>query len=296
MSLESLLDAWKRSPLKSSRLLLLLALADAADDEGWSSPKVHWLAERARVKPRQAQRILRDLEANGTLEVRAGSGRGHASSYRLRLEKQTEKGVPHDTLSSGKGVADDTLSLQKGGAHVTLSPKKGDTDDTLSARKDVADDTLSVPLAPPFPPFPPNPQYPLIPLTPPEKQKQQQETFGLRPLTGPQSGVLQVNLLLEEAGVPLPSPAQIGLWSKTLGGVQSLLALLGRLVQAGLANKREPIAYVHRVVMEQSASPARPEPGKTLDARAGRELLRAAGADEIRWQQALEIIADTEEP
>jgi len=41
--------------------------------------------------------------------------------------------------------------------------------------------------------------------------------------------------------------------------------------------------------------PARPEPGRTLDARAGRELLRAAGADEIRWQQALEIIANTEE-
>jgi hypothetical protein len=104
-----------------------------------------------------------------------------------------------------------------------------------------------------------------------------------------------VNLLLEEAGVPLPSPAQIGLWSKTLGGIESLLDLLGRLVQAGLANKREPIAYVHRVVMEQAANPARPEPGKPLSARAGRELLRAAGADEIRWQQALEIIANTEE-
>lgn len=95
--------------------------------------------------------------------------------------------------------------------------------------------------------------------------------------------------------MPLPTPAQIGLWSKTLGGIESLLVLLGRLVQAGLANKREPIAYVHRVVMEQTARPARPEPGRTLDARAGRELLRAAGVDEIRWQQALEIIANTEE-
>ncbi|MFL6293859.1 MAG: hypothetical protein ACJ759_23440 [Thermoanaerobaculia bacterium] len=104
-----------------------------------------------------------------------------------------------------------------------------------------------------------------------------------------------MNLLLEEAGVPLPSPGQIGLWSKTLGGVEPLLELLGRLVQAGLANKRKPIDYVHRVVMEQAASPASPEPGRPLSARAGREMLRAAGADEIRWQQALEIIANTEE-
>jgi hypothetical protein len=104
-----------------------------------------------------------------------------------------------------------------------------------------------------------------------------------------------VNLLLEEAGVPLPSPAQIGLWSKTLGGSEPLLELLGRLVQSGLANKRGPIAYVHRVVMEQVARPASAEPGKPLSARAGREMLRAAGADEIRWQQALEIIANTED-
>jgi hypothetical protein len=101
-----------------------------------------------------------------------------------------------------------------------------------------------------------------------------------------------VNLLLREAGVPLPSPAQIGLWSKTLGGIEPLLELLRPLIQAGLANKREPIVYVHRVVMERAA---RPEPARPRDARAGRELLLAAGADETRWQQALEIIATTEE-
>jgi hypothetical protein len=59
-----------------------------------------------------------------------------------------------------------------------------------------------------------------------------------------------------------------------------------------LANKRQPISYVHRVVMERSTGP---QPGRPLDARAGRELLRAAGADEIRSQQALEIISNTEE-
>ncbi|HVR99674.1 MAG TPA: hypothetical protein VMW27_23825, partial [Thermoanaerobaculia bacterium] len=132
-----------------------------------------------------------------------------------------------------------------------------------------------------FPPFPPDPLYSLYP-------PKLQETFGLRPLTGPQSGVFRVNLLLEEAGVPLPSPAQIGLWSKTLGGIEHLLALLGRLVQAGLANKREPIAYVHRAVMERAA---RPEPMRLLNARAGRDLLRAAGVDDIRRAQAQRIIA-----
>ncbi|HET9229391.1 MAG TPA: hypothetical protein VFR31_22115, partial [Thermoanaerobaculia bacterium] len=119
--------------------------------------------------------------------------------------------------------------------------------------------------------------------------------FGLRPLSGPQSAVFRVNLLLEEAGVPLPSPAQIGMWSKSLGGIEPLLELLRRLLHAGLATKRQPIVYVHRVVMEQAARPDTTGPRKTLSARAGREMLWAAGSDEIRWQQALEIIAETEE-
>ena len=92
----------------------------------------------------------------------------------------------------------------------------------------------------------------------------------------------------------MPTPAQIGLWSKTLGGSEPLLDLLGRLVQAGLATKRLPVAYVHRVVMEQAAAPTKPAPGTPISARAGREILLSAGADEIRWQQALEIIANTE--
>ncbi|HYG62264.1 MAG TPA: hypothetical protein VEL74_06765, partial [Thermoanaerobaculia bacterium] len=121
--------------------------------------------------------------------------------------------------------------------------------------------------------------YPPIPLNPPEKQ----ETFGLRPLAGPQSAVLRVNLLLEEAGVPLPSPAQIGLWSKTLGGIEPLLELLGRLVQSGLANKRAPIVYVHRVVMERAARPEPVRPAKSVNP------LRTAGVDEIRRRQAARI-------
>ncbi len=94
----------------------------------------------------------------------------------------------------------------------------------------------------------------------------------------------------------MPTPAQIGLWSKTLGGVEPLLDLLRRLIHAGLATKRQPIVYTHRVVMEQAARPTTAGPRKSLSARAGREVLWSAGSDEIRRQQALEIIAETEEP
>ncbi|HJX27433.1 MAG TPA: hypothetical protein VJ885_05940, partial [Thermoanaerobaculia bacterium] len=108
------------------------------------------------------------------------------------------------------------------------------------------------------------------------------------PLTGPQSATFRTNLLLEEAGVPLPSPAQIGLWLQKLGGVDPLLDLLRRLIQAGLANKKNPAAYIHRVVLERAERPERLEPARPVDTRF---LIRTAGSDEIRRQQALRIMA-----
>jgi hypothetical protein len=114
--------------------------------------------------------------------------------------------------------------------------------------------------------------------------------LALRPLPGPQSATHRASLILEEAGIPLPSPAQIGLWSKTLGGIEPLLDLLRRLIHAGLATKRNPAAYVHRVVMEQAN---RPEPVRPLYASRSRSRnpVLYAGSDEVRRQQAREISA-----
>lgn len=119
-----------------------------------------------------------------------------------------------------------------------------------------------------------------------------QQGAAERPLPRPQSAVFRVNLLLEEAGVYPPSPAQIGLWSKTLGGIEPLLELLGRLIHAGLATKRQPLAYVHRVVMERAArlEPARPAPLRPAHPM---DLLRSAGVDDIRRAQAARIMAGT---
>jgi hypothetical protein len=256
MSIEHLAAVWEHSRQSGSGLVVLLAVASYSDQRGeWIADQAT-LQKRARLGRRRVQQILDELVAAGELAVVSHHGRGKLSTYRL--------------LAGEKAKQDAPFPEQKGEAECTFSAPKGE-----------AECAFSTPLSPPFPPDP------LFPLNPPKKQ----ETCGLRPLTGPQSATFRVNLLLEEAGVPLPSPAQIGLWSKTLGGIEPLLDLLRRLIYAGLATKREPIVYTHRAVMERAAHP---EPAKPLDARAGREMLRAAGADEIRWQQALEIIARTE--
>ncbi|HVS00422.1 MAG TPA: hypothetical protein VMW27_27600 [Thermoanaerobaculia bacterium] len=253
MGTEHRAAVWEHSRQSGSSLVVLLAVADHCDTSGEWTVDQATLQRCTRLSNRRVRQILAELVAAGELAVVSHWGRGKLSTYRLLVGQE-----------NWQPAADPV--------------QKEEADYRLSSGKPEEDCQLPAPL---FPPFPPDPLYPLYP---PEIQ----ETFGLRPLTGPQSGVFQINLLLEEAGVPLSSPAQIGLWSKTLGGIETLLLLLGRLVQADLANKREPIAYVHRAVMERAT---RPEPIRPLNARAGRDLLRAAGVDDIRRAQALRIIA-----
>jgi hypothetical protein len=235
---------------------LLTVIALHADPSGAWQADQPTLQRETRLSRRQVQRLLAELVASGELSLASRRGRGKLSTFQIQVG---EKAPPAAHFPDQKCAAHDAFPAPKCAAHDAFS-------------------------TPPSPPFPPDPQ---IPLYPPEKQIQ--ETFGLRPLTGPQSAVLRVKLLLEEAAVPLPSPAQIGLWSKTLGGIEPLLELLRRLIQAGLANKREPLGYVHRVVMEHAAHP---EP-KRPSARAfkTRNPLLLAGSDEVRRQQARQITA-----
>ncbi len=301
MGLEHLAAVLEHAKQGGSHLVLLMVIASYSDQRGEWIIDQATLQKRSRLRRRRVQQLLDELVQEGELAVISHHGRGKLSTYRLLVGPPNpfpllpvEGSAMGEGGQGGEGPKNvqpaapfsEESAAQKGAAECTFSEGKGAVGCTFSAQKGAAECTFS---DPPVPPFPPDPQ---IPPYPPKAKTKKQETFGLRPLTEPQSAVSRVNLLLEEAGIPRPSPAQIGLWSKTAGGIESLLALLSRLIQAGLANKREPLGYIHRVVIEQAV---RPEPARPLDARAGRDLLRAAGADEIRWQQALEIINTTEE-
>jgi DNA-binding transcriptional ArsR family regulator len=64
----------ERAPVEGTRLLVLLALADQANDEGLAYPAVTTLAQRARVGREAARKHLRALEADGILETQQGRG------------------------------------------------------------------------------------------------------------------------------------------------------------------------------------------------------------------------------
>jgi hypothetical protein len=77
---------WERAPYTAGSLIVLLALADWANDEGVAWPSMERLAQKARIDRRSAQRIVRQLERDGVLEIEAGGGRAKQHKYVLKME------------------------------------------------------------------------------------------------------------------------------------------------------------------------------------------------------------------
>jgi hypothetical protein len=82
MSVKVSSRVWEQSrQTEPSKKLLLLALADRADDDGVCWPSVNYLAERIHASERHTRRLLRDLEAAGELLTFEQRGRGHTPTY-----------------------------------------------------------------------------------------------------------------------------------------------------------------------------------------------------------------------
>lgn len=62
MSIKIMTAVWERAPFTQATLLVLLALADHAADDGTCYPSVPRLALAARTSERHVQRVLRELE------------------------------------------------------------------------------------------------------------------------------------------------------------------------------------------------------------------------------------------
>lgn len=76
MSIKVMTAVWEHSQHKGASLLLLLAIADHAhDDGGGAFPAVGKLAQKIRMSARQVQRILHLLEASGSCRSRGARDR-----------------------------------------------------------------------------------------------------------------------------------------------------------------------------------------------------------------------------
>ncbi len=72
MSLDVLTAIWKDPPCKAGDLLCLLAIADNADENGYSWPSISTIARKAAMSERGAQKCLKKLAKLGLISINPG--------------------------------------------------------------------------------------------------------------------------------------------------------------------------------------------------------------------------------
>src|SRR5262249_12462050 len=87
MSIKVMNQVWSRSRNKGSALLLLLAIADHAhDDGGGAYPRVSALARKTRMGIRSTQLLIQKIIPSGELEVELSGGPKGVNLYRVKIE------------------------------------------------------------------------------------------------------------------------------------------------------------------------------------------------------------------
>lgn len=124
-----------RGPLHPAQRLMMLALADAANDQGVCWPSVATLAEKCSVVPRTAQRTLANLETDGWIETRSG-GTNRTNVYQLRLDRldpslagqpaMPSAGAPVRPTPDTHVTPDKTVTLTPTSEPLTPTSPKGD--------------------------------------------------------------------------------------------------------------------------------------------------------------------------
>jgi len=86
MSVKVMSLVWQHSVHKGGDLLLLLAIADNASDDGVAWPSIAMLAHKTRLGERAVQYNLQALTESGELTVIPGGGRGHPNQYVIHVK------------------------------------------------------------------------------------------------------------------------------------------------------------------------------------------------------------------
>ena len=114
MSIKLMTAVWDRQDLSSTQKLVLLSLADWANDEGLCWPSIDRLAIKTSMAGRSVQRIIRDLESMGFVRRDEVLGKGNRYWISIPLTQchpcpsvtppQTESHPTPDTVSPNTSI------------------------------------------------------------------------------------------------------------------------------------------------------------------------------------------------
>jgi hypothetical protein len=120
---------WDHSRAQGIARLVLLALADHADHDGYCWPSVETVARKCRVSERTVQRAIGEAEASGEIVRGLMQGRGYTNLYRVMSGPVDSV----DDLSTG-GDTQSPLGVTHSRPGVTEMAKRGDTQSPRTVR------------------------------------------------------------------------------------------------------------------------------------------------------------------
>lgn len=145
---------WDDNGIKGSMKLLLLAIADFADDNGKAWPSVETLAQKIGMSERNTRYMLRALEDQGRLAVDVSAGPKGSSMYRIAAPEGGQTLPPAKPNSDARGGQNTTRGGAKydteGGQPIAPDPSLDPPIDPSGASRAAA-----LPPAPPVTPPPP---------------------------------------------------------------------------------------------------------------------------------------------
>lgn len=100
---------WQHSKASGPALLVMLAIADNANDAGVAWPAVNTIAKKARCSPRTVQRIFSDLIGMEELRIEKNTGRAGCNRYHITLTEPRQPVTPA-SLSPRPDVTPDNLT------------------------------------------------------------------------------------------------------------------------------------------------------------------------------------------
>lgn len=128
MSVRALTRVWQQSQAKGGDLLVLLAIADFANDTGDAYPSIRTLAIKSRLAERNVQRAIRRLQRSGELSINPGEGPHGTHLYQVTICQVSKRQGDNltDDICDREGVTPASPNPSYRTVSKSLSTPRGD--------------------------------------------------------------------------------------------------------------------------------------------------------------------------
>ena len=104
MSIKLMAMVWESGPEDHAQKLVLLAIADHANDEGMAYPSMARIARKCSMTERGARAVIRKLESAGWLRTKVGGARCGTSIYYVQTPENRSQNPERETRNDKPGM------------------------------------------------------------------------------------------------------------------------------------------------------------------------------------------------